>query len=306
MHQPKSNMIDVIIPAFNAHKFIHKPLASLKKQTIRDKLLITIIDDGSNETYIKIIEQYQKYLKINLIKLKRNHGAGYARQLGIIKTYNPYIFFIDADDELIKNDAIELLFNEIVKENSVLAMGHESHKNKTLIHEGHIYAKLYSRKFIEEYKIKIPNYPREEDVAFTMAFLCLAPKEKIKKIDKAVYKYCNYNKNSITKKISIDNGYDFKYLFKAIDYAYKYAKKYKSFKYFNTRIYQIFLGLSLSYINDFMHTNLEKREKYLRNCKHFITKYDRYFKGIEKTGYNRYEESDYNAILYFINILKNI
>ena len=51
-------MIDVIIPAYNAHKTIEYTLMSLTFQSISNLLNIVIVDDNSDNSYDDIIKKY--------------------------------------------------------------------------------------------------------------------------------------------------------------------------------------------------------------------------------------------------------
>lgn len=89
--------ISVIIPAYNAEKYIEKCIQSIIKQDYRDFEII-IVNDGSTDDTKAICE---KYVKLdNRIKLvnTENRGAGSARNTGISKASGRYISFIDADD----------------------------------------------------------------------------------------------------------------------------------------------------------------------------------------------------------------
>lgn len=92
-------MIDVIIPAFNAHETIKDTLNSIALQVAREYLTVTIVNDNGND-YTEIVESFKDRLNVKEIKRRPNGGAGLARQYGIDNTKNPYIAFIDADDIL--------------------------------------------------------------------------------------------------------------------------------------------------------------------------------------------------------------
>ncbi len=90
--------VSVIIPAYNAEKYIAETLDSVVNQTYSDFEVI-IVDDGSKDGTVSIIKQYQgKYPeKIRLIQ-KENGGPASARNVGIKVATGEYIAFIDADD----------------------------------------------------------------------------------------------------------------------------------------------------------------------------------------------------------------
>jgi glycosyltransferase involved in cell wall biosynthesis len=92
-------MIDVIIPAYNAHTTLDKCLLSIANQTIADKVQVIVVDDKSpNGGYKDIIAKYSHLLKIKEVTMETNGGPGTARRVGVDNSNNPYMTFIDADD----------------------------------------------------------------------------------------------------------------------------------------------------------------------------------------------------------------
>jgi glycosyltransferase involved in cell wall biosynthesis len=92
-------MIDVIIPAYNAHSTLERCLISIANQTIADKVQVIVVDDKSpNGGYKDIIAKYSHLLKIKEVSMETNGGPGTARRVGVDNSNNPYMTFIDADD----------------------------------------------------------------------------------------------------------------------------------------------------------------------------------------------------------------
>jgi glycosyltransferase involved in cell wall biosynthesis len=92
-------MIDVIIPAYNAHETLGRCLLSIANQTIADKVQVVVVDDCSpNGGYKDIIGKYSHLLKIKEVKMEKNGGPGTARRVGVDNSNNAYMTFIDADD----------------------------------------------------------------------------------------------------------------------------------------------------------------------------------------------------------------
>lgn len=91
--------IDIIMPAYNSENYIREAIESVKKQTVHNWRLI-IIDDNSMDDTVKIIKQVTQDIedKVTLIRLKENTGVANARNVGINKSTNRYIAFLDSDD----------------------------------------------------------------------------------------------------------------------------------------------------------------------------------------------------------------
>lgn len=89
--------VSVIVPIYNAEKYISECIESITCQTYKN-LEIILINDGSLDNSIKICKQYAKNDdRIKLIDVE-NHGVSYARNKGIEEATGEYIIFIDSDD----------------------------------------------------------------------------------------------------------------------------------------------------------------------------------------------------------------
>lgn len=91
-----NNLVTVFIPAYNAEMYISECLNSIVNQTYKN-LEILIIDDGSTDDTVKIIETFNDR-RIKLIKNNYNRGLPYTRNLGLKESSGDYIAIMDADD----------------------------------------------------------------------------------------------------------------------------------------------------------------------------------------------------------------
>lgn len=90
-------MISIIIPAYNIQDYIGKCLDSVLNQTYK-KLEIIVVDDGSKDQTLRIINEYaEKDSRIRVIS-KANGGVTSARFCGIEAAKGEYIGFVDGDD----------------------------------------------------------------------------------------------------------------------------------------------------------------------------------------------------------------
>lgn len=87
--------ISVIMPVFNAERFIAKAIESILKQTFQNFELI-IINDGSTDKSETVIQKYNDY-RIRYYKYE-NRGVSATRNLGISMASGDYIALMDADD----------------------------------------------------------------------------------------------------------------------------------------------------------------------------------------------------------------
>lgn len=92
-------LVSVIVPVFNAEKYLSKTLSSLRSQTYRN-LEIILVDDGSRDRSLAICrEAAQEDGRIKVLT-KENGGAGSARNMGILAAQGALIGFADSDDLL--------------------------------------------------------------------------------------------------------------------------------------------------------------------------------------------------------------
>jgi len=108
--------ISVIVPVYNKENYVEETINSLLNQTY-ENLEIIIINDGSKDKSKEICEKKEKEdNRIKLINIE-NHGAGYARNVGIENATGDFISFIDADD-YVKNNFYDVLLKLILQENA--------------------------------------------------------------------------------------------------------------------------------------------------------------------------------------------
>lgn len=90
-------LISIIIPAYNAQKYIKNALDSIFVQNFHD-LEVIVVNDGSSDSTNLILEEYD----VKVIN-QNNMGAAVARNNGLINASGDYILFMDADDTLKPN-----------------------------------------------------------------------------------------------------------------------------------------------------------------------------------------------------------
>ena len=89
--------VSIIVPVYNAEKYLERCLQSILQQNMTDFELICI-NDGSTDRSNDILKQcVQKDQRVRLIEQK-NQGVSVARNHGIDAASGEYIAFIDADD----------------------------------------------------------------------------------------------------------------------------------------------------------------------------------------------------------------
>lgn len=102
------NKISVIIPVYNTEKYLAQCIDSILNQESLYEIIL--INDGSKDDSSVVCNKYQnKYPSIIKYKEIENHGASYARNIGIDLATGDYILFVDSDDSLADNTFSTLL-----------------------------------------------------------------------------------------------------------------------------------------------------------------------------------------------------
>lgn len=90
-------LISIIVPIYNAEKYLPQCIESLQSQTLTD-IEIILVNDGSTDDSLKICDSYAESDDRITILSKANEGVAKARRDGIMKARSEFIAFIDSDD----------------------------------------------------------------------------------------------------------------------------------------------------------------------------------------------------------------
>lgn len=105
--------ISIVIPVYNAEKYIEKCIQSILDQTMTDFELI-VIDDGSTDNSGRVLDNYAEHdSRIKVFHIN-NSGVSAARNYGINVCKADYIYIMDADDYLEKN-ALEDMYSAAIE-----------------------------------------------------------------------------------------------------------------------------------------------------------------------------------------------
>lgn len=207
--------VSVVLPVYNAEKYLEHSLNSILQQTMTDFELLCI-DDGSNDKSLEILQQYAK--QDNRIKIyhQENNGVSIARNVGINHAMGNYVVFLDADD-WIEEDYLECLYTIVTEKNVEIAIcGHDIVTGQKhipeLIHrqgylsredaltlaldhngyQGYLWNKLFHRSLINDNQIRF-----EEDIHVLedLLFTCSCMKQVEQVYYEPVVKY-HYNQSA--------------------------------------------------------------------------------------------------------------
>jgi len=113
------DLVSIIVPIYNSEKYLDKCIYSISNQTY-DNLEIILIDDGSTDGSIKILEKWREIDDRIKIVTQKNSGVAKARNKGLEISKGRYICFFDSDD-WIEEDMIYQMQYEISIRNADLA-----------------------------------------------------------------------------------------------------------------------------------------------------------------------------------------
>ena len=129
--------VSIIMPVYNAQKYLTDSLESIVNQSIGvENLEVIIVNDASTDASKGIIDEYcKRHSNFKAIHLTENIGGAYGPRLteNIGGAYGPrnvalehvssdYVMFLDADDTFLP-DACELLYTEILKSGAGVVFG---------------------------------------------------------------------------------------------------------------------------------------------------------------------------------------
>lgn len=224
-------LISVIIPVYNAEKFLHKCLNSVLKQTYENFELI-LVNDGSKDNSLQICQEWS--LKDSRVKTidQKNQGPGAARNTGLVAANGDYIYFLDSDDfiednllataiksiEEFKYDMIIFGFNKLTidgkristikhKEADLRNLQQQQENLAELFLDGGCFAvwdKLFRKDFLIMNNIVFDLKKRGEDLAFMIkSYQCAT---SLKAISNILHNYhVVYNASHKYDKFIIEN-----------------------------------------------------------------------------------------------------
>lgn len=220
--------VSVIMPIYNADKYLASAIDSVLAQTLTELELICI-DDGSTDDSLKILKEYRERDERIRIVTENNAGPGLARNNGIRRSRGEYIAFVDADDFLAPS-FLESLYT-YAKENEldIAISSYDMYNDKSKKYEvatkadhseiykdgkitsknenpdyilsstvGSAWNKLFRRAFIEEKKLSFLQEVRiYEDVYFVVSALSLA--ERVGRINEVLMHHRIHSEQSRAK-----------------------------------------------------------------------------------------------------------
>lgn len=166
------NLISVIVPVYNAEKYLYTCFKCLQNQTYTHFEVI-LIDDGSTDKSFEILKKFQKQDGRFKAFTQKNSGVSAARNRGLELSEGEYIAYMDVDDR-IKPDYFERLLSDALEHSAdIVCCGYEEVAFKADGTEIIIKAVANQEEFREHAEGCIDGYIRNErylDVVWAKLF----------------------------------------------------------------------------------------------------------------------------------------
>lgn len=115
----------IIIPAYNAQKYISRCLGSIFEQNYTNYEIILVDDCSSDKTVATVQNLKRQFPQVTLkiIRNQQNLGVSETRNVGMTKATGEYIMFVDADDRLQARDALARLAEKCSFDTDIVFFG---------------------------------------------------------------------------------------------------------------------------------------------------------------------------------------
>lgn len=294
--------VSIIIPVYNAERYLKKCLDSLRRQSFQD-FEVLLVNDGSTDGSQKIIEKYvseypEKYYLFN----KENGGQSSARNLALSYVKGEYTTFLDSDDYY-DEKYLETLYFAAKKNNSDMVISGQ----KKVDEEGKVYlnidyevgkypdtvlrrlnfsGKIYRTEYMRKHNMTFAVGKTYEDNPFNFIMIFLA--ENLVILPYSGYYQVGHPGSTTTKKIQ-EEKLPYKEIEDAIIYILEHKKEVNDYSIFEFTILSFFTYFIFQANKKHMYLSVEDRKsdmKVIQNLCVFVEKMlDKYFLFYWKNSY---------------------
>lgn len=306
--------VSVVIPVYNAERYIRETLGYIQKQTVK-AIEILCINDASTDASAQVLEKIaQSDPRIKIIENKENQGAGASRNIGLKNAKGAYICFLDADD-IYESDLLEKELDVLKRNHADIAVVEaadfmdgkeipkaentgaqrmeschsmrESSENLLLKWRWAPWNKMYRKAFIAEHKLEYQNIKAANDVFFYIMAFLLADKIVHVGSDRPLVYYRRGTGNTISSsRTPMDAYYAFEKVFDEMRERNIWDNYYENF-------YECFFSSMRSEWKNCRKEELAK-ESYV-----FLAEY-----GLERLGFWKLSPEQFKNKSVYLKILK--
>lgn len=221
--------LTVVIPVYNAEKFLDRCLKSLLDQTLfrgsDSSYILYLIDDGSTDRSLQILTKYKLlYPDMVVVEHQTNSGIAYSRNKGIRKCATKYIAFVDNDD-YVDDDYLEILLTTIKETDADIALCGYRRENskgevvesfKPVVHDWSKYrcitpwGRIFKTSLLKDNRICFFNNNIGEDIMFSLKVYSVAKNLQIINYDGYIWFFNEESvSNTLHKGLNPECNFDF-------------------------------------------------------------------------------------------------
>lgn len=278
-----NELISIILPVYNAEKYLAKCLDSLKAQTFAD-IEILCIDDGSKDKSLAILETYSRQDSRFKVLSQPNSGPAAARNLGLKNASGTYLMFCDSDDwyapdmcekmyEAIQTNQTDLVICDcnVFDEGDVFRPQSEkdflklNFKGKQTVSDKIIgetntvlWNKIFKMELIKQYEIDFPTGYEHDDTCFYWQYMCVS--QTVYFLNEKLYNYLRRDNSIMGKMYKRTNKstYDFLY---SLEHFYHFLERNQLLEKFRGFLFSLYYGsyeFNIQFWNERQYTKARK------------------------------------------------
>lgn len=287
--------VSIVIPVYNAEKYLVKCLDSVVNQSFQNFEII-IVNDGSTDGSQKIIDEYTQRYQGKIKKfLKENGGQSSARNLALQHISGEYTTFLDSDDYY-ESNYLETLYYAAKKNDSDMVISGQ----KKVDEEGKVYlsidydvqkypncilrrlnfsGKLYKTEYMYKHNMKFAEGKTYEDNPFNLIMIFLA--KNLVVLSYSGYYQVGHPGSTTTKKIE-EEKLPYKEIEDAISYIIEHKSEINDYSIFEFTVLSFFTYFVFQANKKHMYLSIEDRKSDLQVIKNLCAYIERilnkYFK----------------------------
>lgn len=265
--------VSIIIPVYNAEKYIKKCLNSILNQTFKNYEVI-IVDDGSTDNSQQIIKRYvERFPSKFKILAKENGGQSSARNMALPIVNGEYVTFLDSDDYYDRR-YLAILYKTAKRYDSDMVISGQKKVDET----GKIYmhidyptkkypkcimrrlnfsGKLYRTEYLRKHNMQFAEGKTYEDNPFNLKMIFLARNLVI--LPYSGYYQVGHPGSTTTKKI-IEEKLPYEELEEAIKYVLQRREELNDYEVFEYTVLSFFTYFIFQANKKHMYLNIEDRK----------------------------------------------
>lgn len=293
-----NDLFSVIVPVYNADKYLEERTQSIFNQTYPN-IEVIFIDDCSTDESWQVLEKIKaQHTNVILHKNAVNQGAGASRNIGLNLANGKYVFFADADDELELNllekayktlekeqsDFVFISFKHILKDKIVfkslpsealIAQDMEQIRKLSFKLPLTTCTKVLRTSFLKSNDIKFPSIYSGEDYCWSLHLIFCA--KKVSFINECLYKY-------IMTEGSITSGNYARDIFACYAFSYELLCKYGLNDTLQKELHADFIEFYCNYCKSLNHQKKNELIESFRSSQHpqLVSERLNNFKTLEK------------------------